>query len=118
MRDLSYIAPGADTGAWKARHTRAVRRALQYSVTSGPIYEQAGYPIVRAVQAWIEYAEAHKARYESDIGGDYVLGPAWEQWGRALRTLLNGETGDLDCGTLDSIILHNLVEQGFTEEGR
>lgn len=50
------------------------------------------------------YAEAHSKRYESPIGDDGVLGESWAQGLRALRGLLNGETGRFDCGTLDSEI--------------
>ena len=72
--------------------------------------------IVTGTAAWLEYADAHKARYESPIGEDYVLGPAWLEWAKALRTMLNGETGNLDCGTLDAAIMKALAENGFAEE--
>ncbi len=97
MKNLSYIAPHPDTNGWRERHKKA--RWVE--------------PIAHAIKAWVDYALEHEARFGSPIGEDGVLGPAWEQWGLALRTLLNGETGDLDCGTLDTILVDNLVEQGF-----
>jgi hypothetical protein len=104
MKDLSFVAQGPNTGGWRDRHIQAV------NAPRGP--ERA---IVAGLRAWCDYAVLHATRYESEIGDDGVLGPAWEQWGRALRTLLNGETGRLDCGTLDAIILDNLITQGFGE---
>lgn len=96
----SYLPDTPNTGDWQGRHMRAVRATPQHS-------------IVIALDAWCEYASAHKRRYESTIGEDYVLGPAWARWGAAVRELLNGECGNLDCGTLDHIIHANLIEQGF-----
>ena len=58
----------------------------------------------------------HKARFESAIGEDYVLGPQWQAIGEGLRGLLNGETGRLDCGTLDGFILATLDENGIDTE--
>lgn len=50
------------------------------------------------------------------IGEDYVLGPEWATIGRALLALLNGETGRLDCGTLDGIIRDTLRAEGTEDE--
>jgi hypothetical protein len=47
------------------------------------------------------------------VGEDHFLGKSWARQGFALRELLNGETGRLDCGTLDAILCDNLSEQGF-----
>lgn len=90
-------------GNWKDRHAKAVRsRAI---------------PVVEAIRAWCDYATVHKTLYGSSIGQDYVLGPAWAEWGRAMRTLLNGDLRGADAGTLDTILCGNLVNQGFTEAG-
>lgn len=104
MKDLAFVAQGPNMGGWRDRHIAAVNapRGVER-------------PMVAALRAWCEYADLHAKRFESDIGDDGVLGPAWEKWGRGLRLLLNGETGRLDCGTLDAIILDNLVTQGFGE---
>lgn len=50
--------------------------------------------------------EAYENRFSSSIADDSVLGPAWLDILQGLRTLLNGETGDIDCGKVDG----NLVE--------
>ena len=88
---------------WVAQHMNAVncpRNAAERS-------------IVNAIESWLMYADFHSARYESGIGDDGVLGPAWAQWGASLRTLLNGDCGRLDCGTLDSLLCNTLTAEGF-----
>lgn len=72
-------------------------------------------PIVRMLHFWEMYAVEHAKRFESPIGEDYVLGAEWQAMGEAIRGLLNGETGRLDCGTLDGYILQTMREQGFTK---
>ena len=96
-----YIAPGP--GEWRSRHIKAV--------------ESYSNPIANMIRGWVSYAAVHKSRFGSDIGEDYFLGDPWAQIGASLRTLLNGELGDLDAGTLDHIIYQNLVNQGFDETG-
>jgi hypothetical protein len=55
-------------------------------------------PWAASVIAWCDYADAHQQRYDSLMGQDGVLGPAWIQWGKGLRALLDGELGQLDAG--------------------
>lgn len=100
--------------SWVVRHQSAIHRGLtQTAEAKHPALGGMDFThsIVQGINAWNAYAINHQARYNSPIGQDYVLGPTWQQWGLALRTLLNGETGDLDCGTLDTIIYDNLKEQ-------
>lgn len=114
MHTIRYTATcTGNMGDWKGRHARAVERGLRNVHGTAGLY--AGDSIVQAINAWCEYASAHKRRFESEIGADYVLGDHWKAWGFALRGLLNGETGDLDCGTLDTILVDNIKEQ-FPEE--
>jgi len=63
------------------------------------------------------YADAHAKEYESSLGDDYVLGPEWAAMVRGLIGLLNGETGRLDCGTLDAVLRGMLNREGLEEEG-
>jgi hypothetical protein len=107
MRDLTWVSdcPG-NIGHWKERHLAAVQTFRSNKAA----------PVVDGIRAWVNYAVAHETRYESKIGDDYVLGPGWAQWGVGLRVLLNGEMGDADCGTLDGIIHHNPIVQGFDPE--
>lgn len=69
--------------------------------------------IVNSYVAAVDYADAHLHRYKSPIGEDYVLGPAWVNWLRSIRVLLNGETGGLDCGTMDRNLIELAEEHGM-----
>lgn len=110
MKNLDYVAPHPDTGGWKDRHKAATLHAKQTPMYYRDTLESS---VGVAIYAWCAYAQAHEERFESQIGDDYVLGPAWARWGFALRELLNGDLGRLDGGTLDTIIHDNLKEQGF-----
>jgi len=107
--DYLYKLPTAakyDTIGWVQRHFRAI---------SNPVTEfERAY--VGLVRAWLVYADAHENEYESKIGDDYVLGPEWAKIGAALRGLLNGNTGELDAGTLDALYVSVLGDQGFDAE--
>lgn len=91
--------------AWKIRHNDA----MAYP-------DRMERPIVHMLQALESYANWHKDRYESKLGADYVLGPAWLDMAKGLRTLLNGDCGRLDCGTLDSMIIDMVKDAGFDTE--
>ena len=97
--------PKGNMGGWQERHFTAVR------VPKGP-----EVPIVTLINGWAEYANVHRARFESGIGEDYVLGPQWAAIGAALRALLNGELGRLDGGTLDGFLNATLTAEGFDPE--
>lgn len=103
--NVNYVPNYPNMGNWKDRHKAAILAPVGF--------ERA---IVGGLRAWIDYAAEHAARYGSGIGEDYILGPFWEDWGRCLLGLLDGETGRLDCGTLDAIIRESLMSQGFEEE--
>lgn len=90
-----------DTG-WQDRHVEALYRPRGFEAA-----------IVGALEAWARYADEHRARYESGVGEDGFIGPEWANMGRAIRALLNGETGRLGCGTLDGFIVDTLASEGF-----
>ena len=104
-KTLDYIGSGPNTGDWQGRHAQAIHSP-----------QGAERAIVGLLKAWLDYANGHEARYDSRIGDDYVLGPPWAQIGAGLRQLLNGESGRLDCGTLDSIIYNTLNAEGFNPD--
>ncbi len=63
------------------------------------------------------YGCEYEARYEdSKLGVDGFLGPAWLDMARGYLALLNGETGRLDCGTLDGELRRWAERFGFEEE--
>jgi hypothetical protein len=80
-----------------------------------PWHDQEG-SIVRLVEALASYADAHAARFEFTVGDDGFLGPAWLDILKGTRTLLNGETGRLDCGTVDSMLVRMAEAAGYEEE--
>ncbi len=96
---------------WGQRHAKvwARGREMGFSVM------ERGTPIVMMIEAWARYADQHAGRYESGIGDDGFLGPEWEQIGKSILALLNGECGDLDCGTVDALIRDMLKAEGFEE---
>ena len=74
--------------------------------------------VVSLLRGWLQYADTHKARYDSGIGEDYVLGEDWRKMGFCLIGLLNGELGRLDGGSLDSLIRDTLKAEGFDPDNR
>lgn len=114
MKNIYYVNPEMAEQSWAKRHMLNLRACL------GPqrirYNHLKGAPVIAAIDTWIVYAIAHQVRFESKIGDDYVLGPAWARWGFALRELLNGDMGAADCGTLDTILCDNLAEQGFNPD--
>jgi hypothetical protein len=92
---------------WAIRHNNAIDFCTLSNVEK---------PVRDMLISWDAYARQHQARYESLIGEDYVLGPTWASIGESIRTLLNGECGRLDCGTLDSFILKTLEANGINTE--
>lgn len=106
---------------WKLAHNNAI---------SGPRENERG--IRDLIMGWLTYADQYETQYGSaahqdepcdecnaevgercrpdctsgnrTLGDDYVLGAAWEAIGHELLTLLNGDLGRLDGGTLDHAI--------------
>ncbi len=95
-----------NTGGWQDRHDLAVKSLIPCE-----------YSIVSMAQGWALYAQNQKRRHGSSIGEDYVLGPEWAQIGKGILGLLNGETGRLDCGTVDGFIRDTFKANGFNDEG-
>jgi hypothetical protein len=76
-----------------------------------------GAAIACLTKAWACYADAYAKEFgDSKIGDDGVLGDAWAKIGSGIIDLLNGPTGKLDCGTLDSIIREIARQQNCEEE--
>jgi hypothetical protein len=67
--------------------------------------------------AWDNYRIDHHDRYESRIGDDYLLGPYWAETGLAIKRLLDGETGGLDCGSIAANITNAIEAEGFETDG-
>ena len=97
--------PSVLVSGWAERHLEAMTRPHGAEVA-----------IVGLLRSWLYYADRHQERYDSGIGADYVLGPAWASMGGCIRTLLNGECGRLDCGTVDGLIVRVLAAEGINAE--
>jgi hypothetical protein len=100
---------------WGERHQTAFLQASRLNVALRPAqaFEVALGDMLRALAA---YADAHKARYESEIGTDGVLGQEWLAMASAFLGLLNGESGRFDCGTLDGCVRALALRVGFSKE--
>lgn len=62
--------------------------------------------IVGMIKSLEEYARAYRRSWDSPIGEDYVLGAdGFKPMVEGLRVLLNGDSGRLDCGTIDGYLL-------------
>lgn len=72
---------------------------------------------IRSMYAFLEeYADATRKRFRGPVGYDCVLGPAWLDMAKGLLSLLNGETGRFDCGTIDRMVRALAKANGFEEE--
>lgn len=60
--------------------------------------------MVGLIKSLAELASAHRDRYEVFISEDSYMGEEWAQILSSAHSLLNGETGRLDCGTLSQQI--------------
>ena len=72
-------------------------------------------PIVNLLKVLDTYDRQHVTQFGSAVANDYVLGAAWLEIARAARTLLNGDLGRLDGGSLDKILLDLIRTAGFDE---
>lgn len=71
--------------------------------------------IVMMMKALVAYADDHARKFESPLGHDYVLGPAWLKMLQGWRTLLNGDLGRLDGGLMDALAREVAMAAGFKE---
>ena len=76
-----------------------------------------GNALIKMLDGWEEYAKAHRERYAAPIGEDYILGPYWAKTGLAIKRLLDGETGGLDCGSVAANIINLIESENFETDG-
>jgi hypothetical protein len=111
-RVLQYVGPAKNSDG---------QLTVNYSQHQKAISSNVNHPAAQALRemlvGWERYAKAHEGRYESKIGDDYVLGPYWANVGLAIKRLLDGETGGLDCGSIAANITAMIEEQGFKTDG-
>lgn len=103
---LTFVGkPTTPDGKENVAHHEHVNGARSYH------YRRA---IRHLVTGWAEYAEAAKHDFDSTIGEDSFLGDAWKDIGEALLTLLNGEIGGYDGGSLNANIRNFASANGIT----
>lgn len=74
-------------------------------------------PIVTLRSALIQYGVYYSERFEGcKLGEDHLLGSGWLQIAKGYLVLLNGETGRLDCGSLDGELRDMARRFSFSEE--
>lgn len=71
-------------------------------------------PIIDLVEFLREFRTNHENN-GGKLADDYFVGPAWLGVLTSARKLLNTDLGRLDGGILDSYILEELKEAGFSE---
>ncbi len=87
----SYRAEGDKS--WATRHNAALGAPRGFEIA-----------VVYMLRGLHSYRVLHLARYECDVLDDGEFGDGIQDIARGVRTLLNGETGRLDCGTIDSYL--------------
>ena len=86
---------------YERRHMAAWQGCTWGSSASGA--PAASVALANMLRALGQYVDGYHRRYpEFRLGGDIVLGEAWEQMLSGFLTLLNGELGWLDGGALDA----------------
>lgn len=109
-RDILYAAGSDDQNSeWRRKHNKQAAWTERNWIGSGP-------SIGKMIGGWAYYAEAHQSRYESPIREDGVLGIYWEDIGKGLLGLLNGDIGGFDAGSLDHNIRAFAAQHGVTLE--
>lgn len=100
---LAYeaIDKGALKTGWDTRHNEAFRNPKGVEIA-----------IVSLLQGLEKYIQVHGERYRSEVADDGVLGDGVADIAKGIRTLLNGELGRLDAGTIDGRLCHILKACG------
>lgn len=71
--------------------------------------------MIAMLTGWEQYADAHRERYDQPVGWDFAIGTWWGEAGLAIKRLLDGEVGGLDCGSLSHNILAKMEAEGLKE---
>jgi len=74
--------------------------------------------LLSLVVAWVDYARTYLAEYETLIGKDSFIGPAWENIGKELHSnFLSMDMGRFDGGTLSAFMLNFAQRNGGSLDG-
>jgi hypothetical protein len=72
--------------------------------------------ILAMLAGWLDYADEYRDTNGDSVADDGYLGSEWIDIGKAIRSLLNGDTGHLDCGSLDSVICDTFEAEGINPD--
>lgn len=86
---------------WRVRHNEAVKNPAGFEVA-----------IMGLLLGLESYRVEHALHYASNVGDDGVLSDGVADIAEGVRTLLNGEIGRLDAGTIDGYLVAVLRECG------
>ena len=105
---LKFRGSKTETTPELERHTNAILAAKANTMPRA---------IVTLLSAWDDYAIAYEKHHGSNIGEDGVIGKYWAETGFAIKRLLDGETGGLDCGSIAANITESIEGKGFVTDG-
>lgn len=109
---LQFVGPATnDKGEETVAHSEHMGALSLYKTTDH------GKALRRMLEGWEDYARAYRKRYECSIGDDGVIGDYWREVGLAIKKLLDGETGGLDCGSIAANITNMIEAEGLKTDG-
>lgn len=115
---LQYVGPTHNsTGEETVNHSQHVA-----AVDRGRTNAQ-GRALIQMLKGWEAYQTAYHATYDDAQATpeqnemDAVIGRYWAETGLAIKRLLDGETGGLDCHSIASNITAAVVAEGFETDG-
>lgn len=100
----------ADRTGWGVRFWAAWNRKHE----DGSKYLDVVPEFRQMIVAMATYADLHYHRFGgTGISEDYFLGDAWYQVMDGVRSMLNGDIGDLDAGNIDKLLVGMMEGEGF-----
>lgn len=103
MRETWIVTENVDDkfNFWRVKHNEAVRNPAGFEVA-----------IMGLLLGLETYRVEHALHYAANVGDDGVLCEGVIDIAKGIRTLLNGEIGRLDGGTIDGYLVGLLRECG------
>ena len=99
----THLRPGGDRSShqWAALHLDAWRNPQGFEL-----------PLWHLIRGLAQYGVRMQEQCGTKAGDDTVLGPAFKDIAEAILTLLNGNIGRFDGGTLDALVRAICAEHG------
>lgn len=110
---LQFVGPTHDAAGHESTNSYQHRLAVDALGCHSPFAKA----LADMLRGWERYAEAHQDRYGEHIGNDHIIGDYWAEVGLAIKRLLDGETGGLDCGSIAQNITNAIAEVGIQTDG-